>query len=444
MIELIIDNSECQVKNLPNDHLSKLKKILSYQISANANYYTGYHNPTRYLIDKRGVFPTGLLYLVKRYIKENEVSVSILDRRTKPKINHNLFKLTLPFKPYKEQHLAVESLKSYSRGIIAAPTGAGKSVIIAMMINYLQVPTLVIVPSLELKRQLTKSLKDFFGETKDIVVENIDSADNIKRQFDCIIIDEFHHSAASTYRKLNKKMWNSTFYKYGLTATPFRSQDNERLLLESVLSKIIYKIEYTKAVEAKMIVPVEAFFIEVPKTIPKGNTGNWAAMYSELVVNNEVRNEMISVVIKKLQKANISTLTLIKEINHGNNLRALTGVPFINGEEQDNIRRIVLLEYLIGLNRSLIGTFGVMGEGVDTKPCEIVIVAGLGKSKNAFMQQVGRAFRTYEGKTSAKVIIFKDRSHKWCLNHFREQCKILRTEYGIEPQKLSIDFEIEA
>ena len=81
MIELIIDNSQCQVKNLPREHMSELRKILSYKVSENSNYYTGYASPIKYLIDKKGIFSTGLLYLVKRYVKDTHLHIEIEDRR---------------------------------------------------------------------------------------------------------------------------------------------------------------------------------------------------------------------------------------------------------------------------------------------------------------------------------------------------------------------------
>ena len=54
---------------------------------------------------------------------------------------------------------------------------------------------------------------------------------------------------------------------------------------------------------------------------------------------------------------------------------------------QDGIHtRVCFLEFNMGEIKTLIGTTGVVGEGVDTRPTEYVIIAGLGKSKPAFMQ----------------------------------------------------------
>jgi superfamily II DNA or RNA helicase len=138
----------------------------------------------------------------------------------------------------------------------------------------------------------------------------------------------------------------------------------------------------------------------------------------------------------KLQAAEIPTLTLVKEIAHGKALEKLSGVPFVNGQDAES--RQYIADFNAGRLKALIGTTGVLGEGIDTRPCQYVIVAGLGKAKSAFMQQVGRSVRKYPGKETAKILIFKDKSHKWLANHFNAQKKILIDEYGSAPAKLEV------
>lgn len=438
MIKLVVDNSICHLEGYDKDMEKELKELLSYTIDPQAAYFSNRTwNRKQSLFTKRGEFPTGLLYLVHACFVRNHVYYQLEDRRIAPKSRPGLFNLTLGHKPYPEQLEAARACVEYGRGIVCAPTGVGKSAIAAHIIQTLQVHTLIVVPTLELKRQLTSSLKHAFKDGADhITVENVDALDpnEIDTKHDCVIIDEFHHSGAKTYRKLNQKAWSHIYYKFGLTATPFRSQDNERLLLESVLSKVIYRITYEDAVQKGYIVPMEAYYVELPKHKTKAHT--WKEVYSELVVGNKVRNDAIASLICALSLSGISTLCLVKEIAHGETLKKLTGVSFANGESDD--ARMLILEFALDERKCLIGTTGVLGEGVDTKPAEYVIIAGLGKSKNAFMQQVGRGFRRYRGKQSCKVILFKDSSHKFTLRHFKEQCKILESEYGVVPVKLEI------
>lgn len=338
-------------------------------------------------------------------------------------------------KPYPQQITSAKILAKLERGCVSAPTGFGKSIMMALLVTELQVKTLVVVPSVELKSQLRATFKSIFGSLDNITVENIDSK-NLQKQGDygLLIIDEAHHVAAATYRRLNKTFWNNIYYRAFYTATPFRSRDEERLLYESIAGPLAYKITYKEAVDLGAIVPVEAYYVDLPKREVKGYT--WAQVYSELVVNNHHRNKLISDLLLKLKESGASTLCLVKEIAHGEQLAASSGILFANGLA-DNTRELIL-EFALDERKALIGTTGILGEGVDTKPAEYVIIAGLGRAKGQFMQQIGRGLRRYPRKDSCKIIIFKDRSHKWTLKHFREQCKILREEYGVEPVKLNI------
>lgn len=441
MIRVDVYNSESLITGLTAGEHKELSDLMSYTLDPQAAYFSGSWRNKRTLLSKRGEFPTGLLYIAGEYIEGSEFEC--VDHRTLPKPRPGLFNLSLPYTPYPEQEAAAEAARRFKRGVIVAPTGLGKSAIAALTINRVQVPTLIVVPNLELKRQLTEDLRFAFGrdrvgsykEQRDIAVENVDglSAKDPVTRYDCVIIDEFHHSAAKTYRDLNKKAWKNVYYRIGLTATPFRSNDNERLLLESVLADVIYRVEYKDAVAKGYIVPVEAYYVDVPKQEVKGYT--WREVYSELVVNNAALNNTIADLIGALSP--VPTLCLVKEVQQGARIayNLPTGVAFVKGENDDN--RQTILEFNLGERTSVLGTVGVLGEGVDSKPAEYIIIAGLGKSKNAFMQQVGRGVRRYKDKQSCKVILFKDPSHKWTKAHFAAQCKILKEEYGVIARPIS-------
>lgn len=439
MITLTINNSVSKIEGLSIAQHKKLSKQLSYVVrgeKCNRVFY-------RTLLTKHGEFPTGLLYIVKKFI--DKLKVNTQDVRTCVEIKPHIFLPRLLHNPRPEQMEAAKACVKYSRGIIVAPTGFGKSAIVALIIQNLGLKTLIVVPTLELKKQLTEFLQQAFccsyvgGLGNLIAVENIDALDSDKEvDYDCLIIDEFHHSAAKTYRKLNKSAWKNIYYRFGLTATPFRSNDEERLLLESVLSKVIYRVSYNTCVDKGYIVPVEAYYYELPKVSVEGV--RWATVYKELVTARNDRNRLIGRILSIIRHSQKSALCLVKEVAHGKELKTMTGVPLCHGE--DEASRRYLKDFALGKLGCLISTTGMAGEGVDTRACEYVIIAGLGKSKNAFMQQVGRGFRLFPGKESCKVILFKDPSHKWTRAHFNAQCKYLLDEYGIKPVKLYLSGEL--
>lgn len=451
MIKVVVNNSLCSISGLNDVQFRQLRELLSYKTSAQASYFSGsYRGNQRYLLDKRGEFPTGLLYLVKGWLKKQPFynMVQLDDRRVRPSACEG-FELVLPegVEPRPEQVQAAVAAGYAGRGIIVAPTGLGKSIIAALIVRTVAVPTLIVVPSLELKRQLTESLRAYYPDERvgglgdTIAVENVDALDVKKplKGYGCVIIDEFHHSGAATYRKLNRHAWGAVYYKFGLTATPFRSKDEERLLLESVLSEVIYRVEYKTAVDRGYIVPMEAYYFELPKQSPKGmESSRWASVYSYLVTRNELRNRLLVSVLDSLHEAGKSTLCLVKEIEHGKQLMRDCAIDSAFANGQDGSAAALIAEFNACARLSLIATEGVAGEGVDTRPAEFIVIAGLGKSKNSFMQKCGRGFRNFPGKVSCKLFLIKDPSHKWTLAHFAAQVKILKEEYGIKPQLLPL------
>lgn len=436
MPTLTIDNSFSRVEGLEHGLFEGLRDLLSYRVEE--NFFSGSPRPTkRYLMNKRGEFPSGLIRQVIQFLSKR-CSFDVVDNRAE----RRLATLTMPIylkanwgiEGRPEQHEAVKAAMRAHRGTIQAVTGSGKSVMMALLISRMKLRTLIIVPNLALKEQLTRTFRSYFESIDHIVIENIDSSTLPKRtDFDMLIIDESHHVAARTYRELNKKSWTKIYHRYFFTATPFRSKDEEQMLMESISGDVIYRLDYKKAVDKGYIVPVEAYYVDLPKTETDAYT--WAEVYKELVVNNECRNDLIMKMMTKIYETGASVLCLVKEVGHGKALSEPSGFLFAHGDAEDC--SFLIKNFSDGDYTGLIATTGVAGEGIDTKPCEYVIIAGLGKSKNAFMQQIGRAVRPYPGKGSAKIILFRDKSHKFTRAHFNAQVKILKEEFGVVPVKLN-------
>lgn len=442
-ITLTVGNSYSRIEGLTTEQFRKLRSLFSYTTDPNSAYFSGGIVRWKFMIDVKGNFPTGLLSLLYKFLTKQKILIdkTISNRGSQPNHEKLLFKFQSLVRPYKWQEEAADAAKIHGRGGIVASTGSGKSLVIALIAARLNVRTLVVVPTLEIKKQLSESLLELFGSNSNIIVQNIDNAllRNYK-DFDCLIIDECHHVASKTYQKLNKTVWNGIYHRFFLTATYFRNQENERLLFKGIAGDIIYELSYRRAVKEGYIVPVEAYYVDVPKLVPAISKVKiydlYNVVYSKLIVNNGVRNKIIAEILKNLKENNVHTLCLVKEIRHGVLLEELTDISFVNGQDPDS--REYIKEFNSGLKKALIGTTNILGEGIDTKPAEYVIIAGLGKATSAIMQQIGRGVRKYPGKESCKVILFRDESHKYTLRHFKEQCKILKERFGVIPTKLEV------
>lgn len=425
-----------RIAGLNREQFIALREALSYTVGTQAAYFSsGWRARKRYLLSARGDFPTGLLTLVLDFINENRLTVKLDDKRIKPVSSSKLFEKNLEVDKRKYQEDAVKLLSSMDRGGAEMVTGSGKSITMALLIEKLQLKTLVIVPNLELKQQLTQTFNQMFSNVQNIAVENIASP-KLKTMidYDVLILDECHHAAAKTYRKLNSTAWKGIYHRYFFSGTFFRSQDSERLLLQSIVGECGHKYGYHEAVSDSAIVPIEAYYYDLPKQVMKGDPKSYPSVYSELVVNNSKRNQLIKDLLVKLHLTGKSSLCLVKEISHGKTLSCDGAFNFANGQDEHSTQ--LIRKFNDKAIKVLIGTTGVLGEGVDTRPAEYIIIAGLGKSKNQFIQQVGRGVRKHTGKETCKVIIFRDCGNKYTLDHFRHQVRYLKQEYGVIPVKL--------
>lgn len=427
MIKVKVGNSYSSIHGLSSTQERILRDTISYTVG---DYFSGFGPRKVSLLSKRCEFPTGLLNRVKQFLVNVDHEIVSRPELSLLGVSQVPTSATISTS-YLWQEEALEAAVKYRRGTISAPTGSGKSRVIQMIVERFGLKTLIVVPTLEIKTQLTSTLKSL----KNVTVENIDSKKlKTLTDFDLLILDECHHAAAKTYQKLNKTAWTGIQYRICATATPFRNDTEETLLYESIAGGVIYKLSYQDAVLNKYVLPIEAYYIEIPKQATDAYA--YRDVYNRLVVNNAVRNERLAYLILSLNSSDKSTLCLVKEIAHGEALKELSGIPFVNGQDEES--REFIGKFNSREQVAVIGTTGVLGEGIDTRPCEYVIIAGLGKARSQFMQQVGRALRTYPGKDSAKIILVKDRSHKFLSRHFATQCAILREEYGVIATKIDI------
>jgi len=142
----------------------------------------------------------------------------------------DLPKLEVKLRDYQQE--AIENWCLEKRGSIVLPTGAGKTIIGLKIIEIVNSPTLIIVPTLDLIKQWTKILSQNFDieignigggieNIQPITVSTYDSAyikaQSIGNKFMLMVFDEVHHLPAPTYRLIAE-----TFvapFRLGLTAT---------------------------------------------------------------------------------------------------------------------------------------------------------------------------------------------------------------------------------
>src|SRR5699024_9335568 len=173
--------------------------------------------------------------------------------------------------PYEHQIRVVNALLSSPYGVADAATGAGKSLIcaiIAKIMNESDIPTLIIVPSIDLVKQTTKDLSGFgvdagqYGDgIKDIEHDTIISTwqtlqndKNFTNKFGCIIVDETHMDKhGSQISDILENYSKNVNYVYGVTGTIPKEELDRLNLLRTIGGPVRISVTAKELMEAGVL-----------------------------------------------------------------------------------------------------------------------------------------------------------------------------------------------
>ncbi|MBE6358449.1 MAG: DEAD/DEAH box helicase [Lentisphaerae bacterium] len=145
-------------------------------------------------------------------------------------------------RPHQQQALDMWK-RANCRGVVSLPTGAGKTILAMMAMEYLHRPALILVPTIDLLTQWCSTIERFFNvkcgmlgggsrDIRDITVSTYDSAllniEFIGNRFAFLIADECHH-LPSPENRLCAAMAIAPF-RLGLTATPELDEEYSSVL----------------------------------------------------------------------------------------------------------------------------------------------------------------------------------------------------------------------
>lgn len=418
-----------------------------------------------HFVRKDGTFQLGLLNDVLDYLKsQSEYTVSLDPQLNGPTISKADFReefititsetLNCPFIPRDYQIKGAVKSVYYKRGICEHCTSSGKSLTIAMVINYLiqkKEPhkILVLVPRKDLVEQLTENFIEygipgdmigkFVGYQKDeeqeVIVATWQSIQNniqMVQYFTAIIIDECHGLKANVVRSISENAINAQ-YRLGFTGT-LPDALSEKMQVIATTGPVIDLIEHKDLVKIgqiskiKISVPFLHYTTEEKKKLKdeirilvaaakeNGKPTETVAYNHErdFVYNHSKRNLFISNVAKRATGSDKNTLILLNKHDHVDRVsEALKqkGIEpiIITGKVHDmeirnNVRK--LLEDTSG--NVLIATSGVYSTGISIKRLHTIIFADAGKSKISVLQSVGRGLRMHGTKTHLHLIDIAD------------------------------------
>ena len=283
-----------------------------------------------------------------------------------------------------------------------------------------------------------KETDDILIASKDSVVRNLNTIGEWLKNQDCVylVIDEAHHATAKSYRKIidfvNAKVKNVKLL--GLTATPFRTAENEKGLLKKVFTDdIVYKIDLKDLIKKGILSRPE--FEECNTEISFGDGIGLRALKSieqldsipediaDMIAQNTERNNVIvnqyiknkekygQTIIFALNKVHAFALKGIFEKNGVESAVIVSGtraefigIEISNEENEKNIERYRNGEISVLIN------VNILTEGADLPKTKTVFLTRPTVSSVLMTQMVGRALRGEKagGTKEAYIVSFID------------------------------------
>jgi len=436
--------------------------------------------------DKGGQFYTGMVSDVIKIFKENKIIYKIEDNRIRPPQNCP----NLAFKPLQNaenrpyQQWTVDIAYKATRGIIEAGCGSGKTYVATELISKIKtVPFLFMVLSTDLLDQAQEMLSDCLNvpigkigdgvcDIKDINVITVQTAIraihlNDKKfkikeyKFDedddwndktlektnkglevqkliaeCkgIIGDEIHHASSKIFKEV-LKFAKQAYWRYGFSATCQR-EDGCEMMIQALFGKKLVQVSASYLIKHNFLVKPYIFDVHINKTLGLEEFHSYPNIYAQSIVNNEVSNKLVIELANYFEKNNITTLILVQQYAHGENLQAIRpDLVFIKGNQPKKQRKQALMDLKDGKIKIAVATT-LADEGLDVRRLGAVIVAGGGKSITRVYQRVGRTLRKFQDKDKAIVILFRHKC-KFLEKHGKRVCSLLKKEKEFVVQQSS-------
>jgi ATP-dependent helicase IRC3 len=343
--------------------------------------------------------------------------------------------MNIKLRPYQQE--ALDSIcQNYANGInkqlVVLPTGAGKTVIFSHLplIKQNCLPMLVLAHRSELLDQarnkimasnpeLTVEIEQ--AERKagkvDVVVASVATLgrngtprieEYPKDYFKSIVIDEAHHAAAPSYRRVVD--YFSPDFLLGVTATPQRS-DSTRLI--DVFQEIVYYKSIQDLIEDKWLCPLVGFRVKSNTDISQVQitNGDYAQGQLENIIDTPERNSHIVAAYHDLAPGK-KAIVFASGVKHAEHLalsfrQASVETAVIIGTTPREEREEILAQFATG-KISVIVNVGVLTEGFDEPSVQAIILAKPTRSALLYTQIVGRGTRLHESKEHCIIIDIAD------------------------------------
>lgn len=361
--------------------------------------------------------PRGCLDELVNLLKVNNINFKIIKELSYGEI----IKVEMSTELYERQIIPKDELLKHENGILVAPPAFGKTVVATSIICEKCCNTAIIVNKDSLLKQWVDRLKEHsniievgtYNSKKKYLTNIVDvfSVKSLNEDYDLlnnygmVIIDEVHNLAAINFEKVIRGVKSK--YVYGLTATPKRSDGNEKIIFKTI-GDVRYTVEEKVNNYSKVLIPRISYYV----------SNNDFENYTEILTDmstNKARNKLIIGDVIDQYNENRKILVLSNRIEHLNVLydelkQSVKNIVLIKG----NMKKVELNEVfdsLVDFNDEpfvILSTGKYIGEGFDEKRLDTLFVTMPFKWQGTLEQYVGRIQREYIGKDTLKIYDYID------------------------------------
>lgn len=215
--------------------------------------------------------------------------------------------------------------------------------------------------------------------------------------FDLIIIDEAHHAAAKSYKKILEYFRPRLIL--GFTATPNRG---DKVRLDDVFQKIIFQKDLKWAIKNKYLTDIYCMRVNIGYDISgvAKRMGDFAPSELEEALDTDVLNKAIAEAYKKYAKG--QTLIFATSVKHCEDIaKEIPGAVAVTAETKN---REELIKKFTNREIPVLVNCMIFTEGTDMPLVETVMIARPTQNSSLYTQMVGRGLRLYPGKEKLVLI----------------------------------------
>ena len=372
--------------------------------------------------------------------EDNERLKAALNKEVDNEIDFSTLKgLIRPFDYHQEiiERLQVErEVRNHWKNLVVAATGTGKTVMAAsdykaFVEKHERARLLFVAHREEILRQSLQTfrqvLSDYnFGEkwyggeepanyeyvfaSKDTLNNRLDSLSLPEDYYDYIVVDEVHHVAASSYRKIINHFRPKVLL--GLTATPERMDGED--ITQDFDGTISAEIRLDDALNKGLLAPFYYYGItdSVDYSEVAWDKGHYVA--SELSRIYSYNDARTAVILQSLQKyltniRDVRALCFCVDQQHAKYMASkftLCGLKADVLTSENAQMRAPLYRRLKNKEINYLFVVDMFNEGVDIPEVDTILFLRPTESLTVFIQQFGRGLRKAEGKTHVNILDF--------------------------------------